>query len=63
MAISCMLVLMILGFSLVFHTFSSSPEAPAFPSSVMIQALNIILIYITGKKTKIKNITEQNPLL
>lgn len=60
MAISCMLVLMILGFSLVFHTFSSSPDAPAFPSAVMIQALNIIFIYIMGRKTKINNITVQN---
>ncbi len=60
MAVSCMLVLSVLGFSLIFHTFSSSPDAPAFPSSVMIQSLDIIFIYIMARKTRINNITVQN---
>lgn len=60
MAISCILALSLIGFSLVFHTFSSSPDTPAFPSSVIIQALNIIFIYLMARNTKINNITLQN---
>lgn len=60
MARSCFFVLLLIGCSLIFHTFSSSPDAPAFPSSVIIQSVDIIYIYIMSRKTKINNITLQN---
>lgn len=60
MARACTFVLLLIGCSLIFHTFSSSPDAPAFPSSVMIQSVDIIYIYIMSRKTKINNITLQN---
>ena len=60
MAMSCFLVFSLLGFSLVFHTFSASPDAPAVPSSVMIQSLNIVFIHIMARRTRINNITVQN---
>lgn len=60
MAMSCFLVFSLLGFSLVFHTFSASPDAPAVPFSVMIQSLNIVFIHIMARRTRINNITVQN---
>ncbi len=60
MALSCLFVLLLLGLSLIINTFSSSPDAPAFPSAVIVQSLNIIFIYIMARKTRINNITLQN---
>lgn len=57
---ACILVLSLIGISLAVHTFSSSPDAPAIPSSVIIQSLDIIYIYIMSRKTRINNITLQN---
>lgn len=60
MAVSCILILLVLGASLISNVFSSSPDAPAFPSSVMIQSLEIIFIYIMSRKTRINNISLWN---
>jgi len=60
MALSCILVLVLLGLSLMLHTYSSNQDAPAFPSSVIIHSINVIFIYIMSRKTKINNITLQN---
>lgn len=46
---ACILVLSLIGISLAVHTFSSSPDAPAIPSSVIIQSLDIIYIYHVKK--------------
>lgn len=60
MALSCIWVLGIIAFSLFFHTFSSTPDAPAFPSAPIIQSANIIFIHVMARKTRINNITLQN---
>ena len=60
MAVSCTIVLLVLGFSLISNVFSSSPDAPAFPSAVIIQSLEIVFIYIMSRKTRINNISLQN---
>jgi len=60
MALSCILVLVLLGLSLMLHTYSSNQDTPAFPSSVIIHSINVIFIYIMSRKTKINNITLQN---
>lgn len=60
MAVSCIIVLLVEGFSLFSNVFSSSPDAPAFPSAVMIQTLGFVFIYIVARKTRINNITLQN---
>ena len=60
MAVSCIIVLVALGLSLISNIFSSSPDAPAFPSAVMIQSLEFVFIYIVARKTRINNITLQN---
>lgn len=60
MAVSCIIVLVALGASLISNIFSSNPDAPAFPSSVMIQSLEFVFIYIVARRTRINNITLQN---
>lgn len=60
MAVSCIVVMVILGGSLFSNIFSSSQEAPAFPSSVMIQSLENIFIYIMSRRTRINNISLLN---
>lgn len=60
MAISCIFILLILGGSLISNIFSSSTDAPAFPSSVMIQSLEIIFIYVVSRRIRINNITLRN---
>ena len=60
MAISCIFILLVLGGSLISNIFSSNTAAPAFPSSVMIQSLEIIFIYIVSRRIRINNITLRN---
>lgn len=60
MAVSCIIVLLALGLSLISNVFASSPDAPAFPSSVMIQALEFVFIYVVARRTRINNITLRN---
>lgn len=60
MAISCIVILLVLGGSLISNIFSSSADTPAFPSSVMIQSLEIIFIYIISRRIRINNITLRN---
>ncbi len=60
MAISCIFILLVLGGSLISNIFSSSTDAPAFPSSVMIQSLEIIFIYVISRRIRINNISLRN---
>lgn len=60
MAISCVIILLVLGGSFISNVFSSSADAPAFPSSVMIQSLGVVFIYIVSRKTRINNISLRN---
>lgn len=60
MAISCIFILLLLGGSLISNIFSSSTDAPAFPSSVMIQSVEIIFIYVISRRIRINNISLRN---
>ena len=60
MAVSCIVVLLVLGGSLISTVFSSGADTPAFPSSVMIQSLEIIFIYIISRRIRINNISLTN---
>ncbi len=60
MAKSCMLVLVIIGFSLLLDTYMIGPKRPAFPSSAILQPLAVIFAYTMSRKTKINNISIQN---
>lgn len=60
MAQSCILVLSLIGLCLFLTTFSSDPEAPAFPAIVIIQPLGVIFMYSIYRRTRINNISIQN---
>ncbi len=60
MAKTCAFALLIMGACLLINTFSSDPNAPAFPSIAIVQPLMVIFIYVMSKRTRINNITIQN---
>ena len=60
MAISCLLVLVIIGVSLLADTYILGPGRPAVPVTAMIQPVAVIFAYVMSRRTLINNISIQN---
>ena len=60
MAKACLVVIIMVGLSLFFDTFSLLGVKAAFPASSLVQPIAVIFAYGMSRKTKINNISIQN---